>query len=154
MVSMPPSIGVVVPGHEAGTPGPLALTEEATVTMKCWPGEIRSVPGWKPGPSRTAKMTGAGDLLRPGEDGPAGAVAGDGVPVPAPGGPLCWVALPQAHSVPVSASPVSAALTAVRFSMTAPAVRGKILPLGRCISRAWFPSVTARPRTAWFPRTL
>jgi hypothetical protein len=33
------------------------------------------------------------------------------------------VALPQAHSAPVSASPVSAALTAVRFSMTTPAGR-------------------------------
>jgi hypothetical protein len=128
MVSMPPSIRVVVPGHEPGTSGPLALTEESTVTTKCWPGDIRSVPGWKPGPSRTAKITGAaetgaGDLLRPGEDGPAVAVADDGVPAPAPAGPLCWVALPQAHSAAVSASPVSAALTAVRFSMTAPGGR-------------------------------
>src|SRR5271170_7150988 len=140
MVSMPPSIRAVVPGHEPGTSGPLALTEESTVTTKCWPGDIRSVPGRKPGPSRTAKMTGAaetgaGDLLRPGEDGPAGAVADDGVLA----GPLCWVALPQAHSAPVSASPVSAALTAVRFSMTAPAGRGRLMPLGRGISRAWFP---------------
>jgi len=69
-------------------------------------------------------MTGAGYLLRPGEDGPAGAVVDDGGPAPAPAGPLCWAALPQAHSAPVSASPVSAALTAVRFSMTAPACPG------------------------------
>src|ERR1700728_3227985 len=152
MVSRPSSIRAVVPGHEPGTSGPLALTEESTVTTKCWPGDIRSVLGWKPGPSRTAKMTGAGDLLRPGEDGPAGAVVDDGGPAPAPAGPLCWVALPQAHSAPVSASPVSAALTAVRFSMTAPAGRDSLMPLGRGIPRAWFPPVAARPRTAWFPR--
>jgi hypothetical protein len=42
-------------------PGPLALTEESTVTTKCWPGDIRSVLGWKPRPSRTAKMTGAAE---------------------------------------------------------------------------------------------
>src|SRR5271170_5733611 len=136
MVSMPPSIRAVVPGHEPGTSGPLALTEESTVTTKCWPGDIRSVLGWKPGPSRTAKMTGAaetgaGDLLRPGEDGPAGAVVDDGVLAPAPAGPLCWVALPQAHSAPVSASPVSAALTAIRFSMTAPAGQGIDAPWTR-----------------------
>src|SRR5579863_434434 len=112
---MPPSIGAVVPGHELGTPGPLALTEGSTVTTKCWPGDIRSVPGWKPRPSRTAKMTGAaetgaGELLRPAEGGPAGVVEDDRVPAPAPAGALCCAALPQAHSAPVSASPVSAAL--------------------------------------------
>src|SRR5271156_2166296 len=99
MVSMPPSIRAVVPGHEPGTSGPLALTGESTVTTKCWPGDIRSVPGWKPRPSRTAKMTGApetgaGELLRPGEGGPAGAVADDGMPVPAPADALCRAALP------------------------------------------------------------
>src|ERR1700689_4936463 len=114
---MPPSIRAVGPGHELGTSGPLALTEESTVTTKCWPGDIRSVLGWKPGPSRTAKMTGAGetgagDLLRAGEDGPAGAVADNGVLAPAPAGPLCWGALPQAHRGPGSARPVSAALPA------------------------------------------
>jgi hypothetical protein len=118
---MPPSIRAVVPGHELGTPGPLALTEESTVTTKCWPGDIRSVLGWKPLPSRTAKMigapeTGAGELFRPGDDGLAGVALDDGMPAPA----LCWAALPQAHSVPVSASPVSAAMTGIRFSMIAP----------------------------------
>src|SRR5580692_4403944 len=137
MVSMPPSIRVVLPGHELGTPGPLALTEESTVTTKCWPGDIRSVRGWKPGPSRTAKMTGAaetgaGELLRPGEGDLAGVVVDDGVPAPAPADALCWVALPQAHSTPVSASPVSAALRGIRFSITAPAGR-ELMPLGRGI---------------------
>jgi len=103
----------VVPGHELGTPGPLALTEESTVTTKCWPGDIRSVLGWKPLPSRTAKMTGAretgvpetgvpetgaGELLRPGDDGLAGVALDDGMLAPAPAAALCWAALPQAHS--------------------------------------------------------
>src|SRR5580658_6798603 len=119
MVSMPPSIRAVVPGHEPGTSGPLALTEESTVTTKCWPGDIRSVLGWKPGPSRTAKMTGApeagaGELLWPGDDGSAGVAVADGVLAPAAA--LCWAAPPQAHSAPVSASPVSAAMTGIRFS--------------------------------------
>jgi hypothetical protein len=142
---MPPSIRAVVPGHELGTPGPLALTVESTVTTKCWPGDIRSVLGWKPLPSRTAKMTGApgtgaletgalgtgalgtgalrtgaGELLRPGDDGWADVASDDGTLALAPAAALCWAALPQAHSAPVSASPVSAAMTGIRFSMTAP----------------------------------
>src|ERR1700679_3675487 len=132
---MPPSIRAVVPGHELGTPGPLALTEESTVTTKCWPGDIRSVPGWKRLPSRTAKMTGApgtgaGELLRPGDDGWAGVALDGGMLAPAPAAALDWAALdwaaldwaapgwaapgwaapgwaalPQALSAPVSASP-------------------------------------------------
>jgi hypothetical protein len=125
MVSMPPSIRAVVPGHELGTPGPLALTEESTVTTKCWPGDIRSVLGWKLAPSRTAKMTGApetgaGELLRPGEGGVA---VDDGMLAAAPAGALCWSALPQAHNAPASASPVSAAMTGIRLSVTAPPCR-------------------------------
>ena len=69
--------------------GPLALTEAATVTTKCWPRDIRSVLGWKPLPSRTAKMTGApetgaGKLLWPGDDGLAGVAVDDGMLAPAP----------------------------------------------------------------------
>src|ERR1700683_1191343 len=125
MVSMPPSIRAVVPGHELGTPGPLALTEESTVTTKCWPGDIRSVPGWRRLPSRTAKMTGArgtgaGELLRLGDDGWAGVALDGGMLAPAPAAALDWAALdwaaldwaalPQALSAPVSASPASAAM--------------------------------------------
>src|ERR1700679_621645 len=95
---MPPSIRAVVPGHELGTPGPLALTEESTVTTKCWPGDIRSGPGWKRLPSRTAKMsgarrTGAGELLRLGDDGWAGVAVDAGMLALAPAAALCWAAL-------------------------------------------------------------
>ena len=157
-VSMPPSIRAVVPWHELGTPGPLALTEESTVTTKCWPRDIRSVLGWKPLPSRTAKMTGApetgaGKPLGQGDDGLAGAALDDGMLAPAPAAALCWAALPQAHSAPVSASPISAAMTGIRFSMTAPPCR-ETDALWTRHPLAWFPSVAARSQTARFTRTL
>jgi hypothetical protein len=100
-----------------------------------------------------AAETGAGELLRPGEGGPAGVAADDGRPVPAPADALCWAALPQAHSTPVSASPVSAALTGIRFSITAPACRELLAPWTRH-PPAWLPSVADRSQTAWLPREL
>src|ERR1035438_9947643 len=88
-------------------------------------GDTRGVVGRRPLPSRTVKMTGApetdaGELLRPGDDGLAGVALDDGIRRPPPAAALCWAALPQPHSAPVSASPVSAAMTGIRFSMTAP----------------------------------
>ena len=106
-----------------------------------------------------AAETGTGELLRPGEGGPAGVavvvvvVVDDGMAVPAPADALCWAALPQAHSTPVSASPVSAALTGIRFSITAPGYRELLAPWTRH-PLAWFPSVAARSQTAWLPREL
>src|SRR5579862_9351042 len=70
-----------------------------------------------------AAEIGAGVLLRPGEVGPAEEVVDDGTLAPVPAGAPCWVVLPQAHSATVSATAVSAALTGIRFSMTAPACR-------------------------------
>jgi hypothetical protein len=126
---MPPSTGAEMPEHELGRPGPSALTEESTVTTNCWPGEIRSVFGWKAPLSRTAKMigpppmaggelacadgeVGVGDDVRVG-DGLADPVA-DGemvVPDPTPADAPECPALPQAHSAPVSANPASATLS-------------------------------------------
>jgi hypothetical protein len=129
---MPPSIRVVAPEHELGTPGLLALTEESTDITKRWPGDIRSVPGSKPLPSRTRGIIGARAPLPAGSSG----LVADDVVVDmveadaAPGDALCPVALPQALSAPASASPASAALTGVRFSMTAPPCRN-LMHLGR-----------------------
>src|ERR1700689_2715208 len=122
---MPASIRVVAPEHELGTSGLLALTEESTDITKGGPGDTRSVPGLKPVPSRTTRIIGARAPLPAGSSGPAAddlvvdMVEADAAPADAP----CPVALPQADSAPASASPASAALTGVRFSMTAPPCR-------------------------------
>jgi hypothetical protein len=103
------------------------------------------------------ELLGLGDDGVAGDDGLAGVVVDDGALAPVPAEALCWVALAQAQSAAVSASPVSAALRWIRFSMTAPPA-GKRMPLGRGIPVAWFPSVAAwlqkarlmpPPRRAW-----